>query len=255
LRCTYTALVALLLVCIAGGAWAQGLGESIWEQPGGEVSPAAAWFGNTGLMAVPSAQVRPALTAQVSYHWIHDASEIEGNSQNLQVFSADAMATGDLEVGVTRFRDVATVELQDSTPVAGFTDKTTINGRYHLDISRWTSNPEAPDVAIGVRDISDEINRSLYVVVSKGLHVRQQQGPFDVTATLGYGNSKQSGGLLDGIFGGIDFSPGQAFRVQAEYDAQEWNACVRFYPTRTLSLDFGTFNSNLGIGATYESSW
>ncbi len=255
MRCTYTALLALLLVCITGGVWAQGLGESIWEKPGPEVSPVASWLGNTGLMAIPTAQVRPAQTAQIFYHWIHNGSQIGNTEENLEVFGADAMVTGDFEVGITRLQNVATLNTSGPVRTSRFESVTAFNGRYHLDLGRWTSNPEAPDVAIGVRDISDEVNRALYVVASKGLHLRQEQGPYDVTVTLGYGHTKDEAGLLSGFFGGVDFTPGANFRIQAEYDAQDWNACLRFYPSRTLSLDLGTFNSNLGAGLTYESSW
>ena len=255
MRYTYTALLALLLVCITAGAWAQGLGESIWEKPGPEVSPVASWLGNTGLMAIPTAQVRPAQTAQLFYHYLHNGSQIGDDEENLQAFGADAMVTGDFEVGVTRLQDVVRIEENDSTTTASFDDVTAFNARYHLDLGKWTSNPEAPDVAIGVRDIADSVNRGLYVVVSKGLHLRQDQGPYDVTVSLGFGHTKTDGGLLDGFFGGVDFSPGTSFRIQAEYDAQDWNACVRFYPCRTLSIDLGTFDSNFGAGLTYESSW
>ena len=255
MRYTYTALLALLLVCIAGGAWAQGLGESIWEKPGPEVSPVASWLGGTGLMAIPSAQVRPAQTAQIFYHWLHNASQIDNVQENLQVYGADAMVTGDFEVGVTRLQNVTRLETADSTTTAVFDSVTTFNGRYHLDLAKWTGNAEAPDVAIGVRDIADEVNRALYVVVSKGFHLRNQQGPYDVTLTGGYGHTKDDAGILSGFFGGIDFTPGDNFRIQAEYDAQDWNACVRFYPCRTLSIDLGTFDSNIGAGLTYESSW
>jgi hypothetical protein len=206
-------------------------------------------------MAIPTAQVRPGATAQVFYHWLHNASQVDTHTENLQVYGADAMVTGDFEVGITRLQDVVRVETSDLVTTASIDSVTTFNGRYHLDLAKWTSNPEAPDVAIGVRDISDEVNRALYVVVSKGVHFRQQQGPYDVTFTLGYGHTKDQAGLLDGFFGGVDFSPGSNFRIQAEYDAQEWNACLRFYPCRTLSIDLGSFNSNFGAGLTYESSW
>lgn len=193
-------------------------------------------------MAVPSAQVRPAQSAQAFYHWIHNGARVGGVEQNVQIFGADAMVTRDFEIGVTRFQNLPE-------------NKTIFNGRYRLDFGGWTSNPQAPEVAVGVRDVSNELNRTYYVVLSKSLHIREMEGPADLAVTLGFGHSHDDNGLLDGVFGGVDFSPGSGFRIQAEYDAQEWNACLRFYPTRTLSIDLGTFDSNLAAGLTYESSW
>lgn len=233
--------VAAFAVTLCVGAFAQGVGTSIWEKPGGETVPTASWLGSTGLVFVPSALVGPPMSAQGYFHWIKD---IEDCDADLYLWGADVAVTSNLEVGAVRV-----------DPRDGGSGETILNAKYNLDLGRWTANPAAPEVAIGVRDATNELNRALYVVLTKDLELRETEGISRFSLSAGFGSTEEDGGVLDGFFVGLELVPAPGFRLQAEYDADNFNACLRFYPTRNLSLDIATIDGNLGLGATYRTGF
>lgn len=242
------AIVAVLFLASAASCWAQGMGYSIWQKPTGETEPTMSWYGPTGLIAIPSALVGPPVSGQASIHWVNTNWTISGREEDLLVYGASVALTGNVELAVTRMENVPVA-------VAGsqqFKDATLIHAKYNVDLGRWARVAQAPEVAFGVWDIGDEVNRAYYVAVTKPLHLREPEGPVDLTLTIGYGNNEADAGALDGLFAGVELAPAPMVKIQAEYDAEDFNACIRFFPTRNLSIDVATIDSDLGVGATYR---
>lgn len=243
LRITRSVFLVAFAVVFCFGAFAQGVGTSIWEKPGGETMPVASWLGSTGVVFIPSALVGPAMSAQGYFHWIKDV-DVDSGESDVEIWGADVALTSNLEIGAVRvdFRDTDVAE-------------TLINAKYNLDLGRWTRNPSAPEVAVGVRDATDELNRALYVVLTKEIQLRETEGVSQFSLSLGFGNTELDEGTLDGFFVGVELVPSPGFRLQGEYDGDAFNACLRFFPTRSLSLDIATIDGNLGLGATYRTGF
>ncbi|MBC7289096.1 MAG: YjbH domain-containing protein [Armatimonadetes bacterium] len=245
-----SALVAAvtLMLGIVGSAFGQGLGYSIWEQPTGEKESIASFVGHTGLATIPSALVGPPQSLQVFAHWTNTNWQIGTEEQDLWAWGASAAITGNIEVYALRLQNV--VESAGSRQT--FEDETVVGAKYNVDIGRWTQNPDAPQLAVGVWDIANEVNRAYYVALTKELHLREPEGPSDLVVTLGFGNNELNDGALDGFFAGVEFAPMPRVRLQAEYDAEDFNFAARLFPTRNLSIDVASMDSNLCVGATYR---
>jgi hypothetical protein len=245
----YTIVAGLLLLLAPYAiSLGQGIGYSIWEKPPAETQPVISWYGQTGLIAVPSALVGPPMSVQAGAHWVNTNWTIGTQEEDLWAYAATVAVTGNLEVGVARLEHVPA--LVNGTE--RFDDNTIFNAKYNVDFGRWTRIPEAPEVAVGVWDIGNEVNRGYYVVATKSLHLREVEGPADVTFTIGFGNNELDKGALDGIFGGIELVPAPMVRLQAEYDAEDFNAALRIFVSKNLSLDAATIDGDLGVGATYR---
>ncbi|MCX7598934.1 MAG: hypothetical protein N2512_08725 [Armatimonadetes bacterium] len=246
MRTALRIFLAASCVTVCLGALAQGVGTSIWEKPGGETMPAASWLGSTGLVFVPSALVGPPMSAQGYFHWIKDLEGNDSNDEDTDVYlwGADVAVTSNLEVGAVR------VDPRDNG-----SGETILNAKYNLDLGRWTNNPAAPEVAVGVRDLTDELSRTLYVVLTKNLELRETEGISRFSLSAGFGSSEEDDSPLDGFFVGLELVPASGFRLQGEYDGDAFNACLRFYPVRNLSLDIATIDGSLGVGATYRSGF
>ena len=243
--------IVVFVVVSTASVWAQGLGYSVWEKPTGEKQPIASFYGHTGLVAIPSALVGPPMSAQFVAHWVNTDWEIGDEEEDLWMWGATAALTGNIEVTALRVENAVKGTGTDQH----FDDETVVGVKMNLDLGRWTQNPAAPQLAIGVWDVSDELNRAYYVVMTKELHIRELEGPADLTLTLGFGNNELDRGALDGFFAGVEFSPMPRLKLQAEYDADDFNAVARFYPTPNLSIDVGSMDDDLTVGATYKIGW
>jgi hypothetical protein len=243
-------LTAALAALLASTARSQGLGYSIWEETPAEHKPVASFLGHTGLVHIPSALVGRPLAVQSFAHRIDTDYRAGTREEDLFIWGANVAVTGNLELNAARLENV----LVGAGTDAHFEDQTVLGGKYNLDLGRWTHNPLAPELAIGVWDASDEINRAYYVVLTKQISLREPEGPADLTLTLGFGNNEANRGALDGVFGGVEFVVAPMFRLQVEYDGEDVNGCLRFFPTRNLSLDIAGFDdfNVLGLGATYR---
>lgn len=237
-------LLLLLIPCAA--SLGQGLGYSIWEKPTGETEPVISWYGQTGLVLIPSALVGPAASIQAGAHWVNTNWIVGAEKEDLWLYAGTVSLTDDLEVGAARLRHVPVVR----SGAARFDNATVLNAKYRVPLGKLAGLAKAPDVAIGVWDITDDLNRGYYVVASKALHTRDVGGPADLTVTVGLGNNEADEGTMDGFFAGLEMAPAPMFRLQAEYDAENFNAALRFFPTRSLSLDFATIDGDLGVGAS-----
>lgn len=252
MRVTLTVLVAVCLASLGASAYCQGLGTSIWEQPAGESTPSASFLGSTGVVLIPSAQVGPVRSAQIYGHWANTNYKIGNETKDFWAYGADVMLTANLEVGALRIQNIP---VEQAGGTGYFEDQTVANAKYRLSMARWTGNPEAPEVAIGVRDITDQYNRTYYVVATEPVTLKETEGVSKFNLTAGFGNTEQGTGVLDGFFAGIEFVPRPEVKLQADYDAHNLNACVRYYPIPNISLDVATLDGDLSLGATYRSGF
>lgn len=238
----------LILLILATAAGAQTIPLLDWGGSSPETLAQPSWYGSTGLVYTPSAMITPPLKVTGGAHWVDF-------DQSQTVFNANVALASNLELGIGR--------IQDAAPAIGavnqrFTDETVVNGKYRLDLSRWLGGiTAAPDVAVGVWDAADSINRSFYIVASMNLDVAKVAGVSGLKAHVGFAESERDTkngelklGGMDGLFGGIEFAPVRNALVQVEYDSEDFNASLRYFFTELVSVEVGLIDGELGIGAS-----
>lgn len=230
MRIALLVAVCMAMVLAAHSALLAQSFVSVWSDTGMDFGVAPAWFGNTGLVLTPSAFVSGPSKGTISYHWVDtdgDATDIA----NLNV----GVAAG-LEIGGTWIDGPS----GDSELVG--------NAKWRLPVEKWFALEELPTVAIGGVDLTDELDRKLYVVLSKGMPIGMDESR-RVNVHLGYGDS--DGGILNGFFGGLTFGAFRNSVINAEYDGENFNADLRWGLRDRLTLDVGVLDGDFGIGLTY----
>ena len=245
----YTATIALtvsLIVMIAVTCSGQDFMYVPWDvtPPGAEANPS--WYGFTGLVRTPTALISTPQKLTGSAH------QVEFDGDHHGVYGATFGLMPSLEIGAARVEDV----LQD-TPLPTYATETVVNVKYEANIGGLFNNPMAPKMAIGIFDIGDQINRTNYVVLSRSIGLAQGSvSPLpQASVHIGYASAEREPAALDGIFGGIDFVAAQDTLAQIEYDGEDINAALRYYPASWISLDAGMLNSELGYGFTINSGF
>jgi len=245
----YTTTVALavsLIVMIAVTCSGQGFIYSPWEAAAPETEVTPSWYGFTGLVRTPTALISTPQKITGSAHQV----EFDGDHHGVYGATVGLMPT--LEIGAARVEDV----LQD-TPIPTYATETVVNVKYEANIGGLFNNPMAPKMAIGIFDIGDQINRTNYVVLSRSIGLAQgSASPLPQgNVHIGYASAERDPAGLDGIFGGIDFVAAQDTLAQIEYDGEDINGALRYYPAPWISLDAGMVNSELGYGFTINSGF
>lgn len=228
-------VVVLLAVLAVTSAFAEPY-VSVWGEEAAATQATSSWYGNTGLIITPTTATPPASAASVAAHWV------DRDPDATALVSVNFGLTNELEVGGAWIETPA----DDSEVI--------VNLKYRLDIARWLEEPNLPDLALGVFDIANQLDRSWYLVLGKSFRLDENapESP-QIGLHVGYADSDTGGGPLDGLFAGVDF---KAFRygvIQAEYDGDDINAAIRYNATDQLSLDLGILDGDLGAGATYRS--
>ena len=245
----YTTTVALavsLIVMIAVTCSGQDFMYVPWDvtPPGAEANPS--WYGYTGLVRTPTALISTPQKLTGSAHQV----EFGGEDRRVYAVTVGLMPT--LEIGAARINNV----LQD-TPIPTYATETVVNVKYEANIGGLFNNPAAPQMAIGIFDISDQINRTNYLVLSRSIGLAQGSvSPLPQSNVhIGYASAEREPAVLDGIFGGIDFVVAQDTLAQIEYDGEDINGALRYYPAPWISLDAGMLNSELGYGFTINTGF
>ena len=230
------------LVCLslAIGAGAQVIELDDWGIARVEQSPTSSWYGSTGLILTPSAYVAPATKPTASFH------RVELDTYNQDVVNANVSLMADLELGVARIKNVP----QRGVLAQALTNQTVFNAKYQLNLGPWLDMVDAPDVAVGVWDAADKLNRAIYVVASKTFSLAEEGSLSQFAVHVGLGDTKRSVGAMDGLFAGVEFVPFAGAVVQVEYDSEDYNAAVRYFATEAISLDVGLIDGDLGWGAS-----
>ncbi len=159
---------------------------------------APSMYGSTGMINNPSADVlRPGQFA-VGYYKFD-----EGNARVFDIHLAKK-----IELGVARFNFDNNL------------DQTIVNAKFGLLSERVLR----PGIAIGVEDIGNKMERSVYGVVSKAL-------PLGFRIHVGVGS-----GRFDGTFAGLE----KTFKPLAGVGA------VNYFPTTTLVVEYDGRQMNYG---------
>ncbi|MBP2649987.1 MAG: protein of unknown function rane lipoprotein [Firmicutes bacterium] len=182
--------------------------------------------GSTGLINNPSADVLRSGQFSIGYYNLNDGG---AGSLNMNIAT-------NLEVGIAGFR-------MDNS--AG--NHTLLNAKYALA-------PESvltPGIAVGIEDVADERQRTLYAAASKAL-------PFGFRVHAGVGT-----GRYNGLFGAIektinpimitgkDMFP--ATTLIAEYDGNHMNYGARMSIVPGVKVDGGWRDSNWYVGVSFTN--
>ncbi len=251
------ALLSLALVCcvVPTVAFAQDIyASSDTAAISADIPAYLSWYGNSGLVRTPSAGIAAPLQLGISAHRVQYSQDTQ------DVFNVSVALIPDLEVGGTYITNTFTPDSISDTLGNAFL----LNAKYRLNFREWFNmGPNAPDVAVGVWDATDQLDRSLYVVASKTFQVVPGDcGALKISAGFGRAQRDASnrdvmfaGRALDGVFGGIEFRPLSSALVQAEYDGHDINVDLRFAPARDVTLDLGAVDGRFAWGAAYGTSF
>jgi hypothetical protein len=233
-RFALIAAVTLLLIITVSAASAEPY-VSVWEDEAAVFSGTASWFGQVGLIITPTAETPPASGAAIEFH------RIQREIEDVDVWGATFGVTDWLEAGGA------------VVGIPGGDDETVGNVKVRIPAAKWLGNSSFPDVAVGAFDVTDQLNRALYLVLSTTYKFSDTVP--GINLHLGLADNKTNSGSLDGLFGGIEFSAMRFGTVQAEYDGQDFNAAFRYRPSNRITLDLGTLGGDFGYGATYHSQF
>jgi hypothetical protein len=144
-----------------------------------------------------------------------------------------------LEVGFTRedFKDTAT--------------ETLVNAKLRLDLPV----PGKLSLAAGAVDITDQIDRSMYVVATHELGAGLLPSPGRMTLPqvhVGIG-----GGRFDGLFAGISTIVDRRVQVMAEYDSDDFNFGARWTVAPNLDATVAAMSGleDFGGGLALTRPW
>jgi len=212
-------LAALALVSLVAG------GTAAWAQP--------SLAGPTGLLRIPTADALGAL------QWNAGASNVwaDGAPDESYVY-ANVGLLPKLEIGATR------QEFEEEEA------ETVLNAKYRL-----LGLPGRITLAGGVIDITDQLDRSAYAVVSHelGAGIVSPQGQFTMPVLhVGVG-----GGRFDGLFGGLSVVVGGKADVMAEYDGQAFNVGARWPLIPKVSVTAASLDGfdDFALGVAARSPW
>lgn len=180
--------------------------------------------GSTGLINTPSADVLREGSFSLGYYNLHEGS----------VGSFDLGIAPNLELGVAAFR------------YDRHSDKNYLNAKFGV----LPESVMTPGLALGIEDATDETDRTVYAVASKGL-------PLGFRIHAGVGN-----GRYDGFFAGIEkvinpvsiLTGNNVFPTTtliAEYDGHDVNFGARLALVSGLKIDAGWRNDKTYVGATF----
>jgi hypothetical protein len=110
-------------------------------------------------------------------------------------------------------------------------------------------------LAVGAFDLTDQIDRSVYAVVSHdlGAGILSPKGQFTKPQLhVGVG-----GGRLDGLFGGVSVTVGGKADVMAEYDSENLNLGVRWPLIPKVAVTAAALDGldDLALGISLKSPW
>lgn len=228
--------VALSLMLVVSAAIAEPY-VSVWADQSGQISGTSSWYGSVGLIRTPSAVMPPASGATLEYH------RVQADPDDLSVWAVNFGVTDWLEAGGSQI------------DISGGGNKTIGNLKVRVPGAKLLDNPNFPEVAVGVADVTNELNRAFYVVLSKSVALEQTGYLPRLNLHLGFADNKADAGALDGLFAGVEFNAMKYGLVQAEWDGDAFNADLRLNVGSHVSLDVGILDSDLGYGATYKSQF
>jgi hypothetical protein len=216
-RRVLTGVAVLVMVTLCASAWA---------------SPSL--LGPTGLLKIPTADVLGIPEFSVGVTGM--AADEPGNQT---IVYGTIGLLPNLELGVARY-DFEHAEAE-----------TTLNGKLRL----LGPLPGKVTVAVGMDDITDQLDRSPYVVVSHTLGA-------GVITRLGQVTSPQihvgiGGGRLDGLFAGISTTVEGRVALMADYDGNDFNFGARVPVAPHLDGTVAALDGlqDVAVGLSLSSPW
>lgn len=200
---------------------------------GGAAWGDASLFGPTGLLAIPTAELL-GMT-----QWNVGASAIWIGDNDADVLYGNMGLLPRLEVGVAR------------TDFDQGEAETLVNAKLGL----LHAVPGEVSLAVGVVDLTDQMDRSVYVVLSHtlGAGVLMRKG----TVTSPQVHVGIGGGRFDGLFAGLSATVEERVKVMAEYDGDDINLGATWPLAPNLTGTLAVLNGldDLGAGLTLSSPW
>lgn len=233
-------VAAALLVC-AGFGWAQGWdGTDIWTADDAAAMPLPSWFGSTGLIVVPSAEVIAPEVIQA-----HIATVETPNDDWAVIGGLNVSVYEGLEAGVTFLDDTWT----------GGDSETLVQAKYQIPLQSFLElGPEVPMLAVGGTDLGDQINRTWYVAASKDLPLTTS-GDRVATVTVGFGDTEVDDTPLDGFFAGVEMPLFDFGQIQLEHDGENFNGALRYWWSDWAVTEFAVLDDDMGFGFTVNSGF
>lgn len=240
---TMVAVIAAVLVAGSGLGWAQGWDTGdLWLAQDAANTPLTSWFGDTGLVVTPSANTLPFQGIQAHLSFID-----VGDNDWATIWGVNVSIYEGFEVGVTGLDEVYT----------GNASEELLQAKLLIPMgSLFELGPDAPTVAVGGRDLSEEINRVWYVVLGKDFPVNPGGAEQRmVRVSVGFGDAQVDDTPLDGIFGGVEFELFDYMRLQVEHDGQNLNAGLRYWWSEWAVTDLVLIDDNIGAGFTLNTGF
>jgi hypothetical protein len=190
-------------------------------------------LGPTGLLLVPTADTLGTLEFNLgaSALLIDEAPDVTAVYGNVCVLPR-------LEIGAT----LLDPEFSDS--------ETVLNAKYRI-----MGLPGEVTIAAGVFDVTDEVDQSIYAVLSHdlGAGIIKPKGIIsNPRVHVGIG-----GGQFDGLFGGVSLQVGQKTDVIAEYDTDDINLGLKYAllpKVNVTAAAIGGFDE-VALGASIANPW
>jgi len=177
-------------------------------------------FGPTGLLLTPSADTPGMTDVQLGGWYANDIAD------------SVALTAGE---GAGFESTAAWVDLK------GMGSEEVFSGKWRLRNTSFTQ----PALAVGLIDITNQLDRTPYVVLQKGFHL----GGNGLMATAGYAEPNT---LLDGFFAGAELTLSDKYKALAEYDGDDVNAGLRFPLGKRIEITAGMVHDDFAASATLK---
>lgn len=192
--------------------------------------------GYTGLVVVPTAD-----TLDKGEYNVGAMTEDLGDFDFHDLF-ANYGPIDNMEIGINSVK-----------AIGGSGRETLINAKYRI----MRETEERAAVAFGITDLTDEIESTAYVVVSKSL--ARGINVFDKDIMNLRGHIGFGGGRLDGLFLGASAFLGNRLMISVEWDSKDTNIGVRITPLPGWRIHGALFDiggkSDLGAGISFQKSY
>ncbi|NIM06103.1 MAG: hypothetical protein GTO55_07370 [Armatimonadetes bacterium] len=195
-----------------------------------------------------SAQAAPSLRGFTGLLLTPTADTLGAKDYNLAFFALDADEgidtttwAGNLGLPAGLEAGIAIIDPDNAS------NETLINAKYRIR----SESARRPALAVGVFDLTDEIDATTYFVASKSLPKLLKESAEEVVAPafhVGIG-----GGALDGIFAGFSLTLLNKLTVMVEYDTDNTNFGATLPVGRGLLVHGGWINDldDIAVGLSY----
>ncbi len=209
----------------------------------------------------------------VSAYTVSAAPSFRGYSGLVKIPNADTLNLGQWNVGVMT-EDVSEFDANDIFANYGIADNLEVGfnafqrlhseggkaSRQTILNAKYAFSPETeakPGIAVGITDITNAVDTTPYVVLSKSLGKCLTLWNGEITNFRGH--IGLGGGQFDGVFVGFSAFLGNRVSLMFEWDSRDPNFGVRFTPIPDLRIQGGWFDvggrDDIGVGMSYTKAY